>query len=145
MPFREAVLRACADSSKLKDARQLRCVFQDTEPPPESLPFFTEEHKSLGINSMSAIHKSYAESCKHRKNKGPSLGKIQVKDPHQRDSYAKTFEDRFQEENERQERCARGDAWILAKNILKLKEKDKAIFLHLPSAIRKQTRGKRIR
>ena len=26
---------------------------------------FTEEHKSLGINSMSTTHKSYAASCKH--------------------------------------------------------------------------------
>ena len=38
------------------------------------------------------------------------------------------FEDRSQEETERQERSARGDAWRLAKNILKLKEKDKATF-----------------
>ena len=37
-------------------------------------------------------------------------------------------EDRSQEEIERQERCARGDAWILSKNICKLKEKDKATF-----------------
>ena len=36
------------------------------------------------------------------------------------------FEDRSQEETERQERCARGDAWRLANNILKLKETDKA-------------------
>ena len=32
------------------------------------------------------------------------------------------------EEIERQERCARGDAWRLAKNILQLKETDKATF-----------------
>ena len=38
------------------------------------------------------------------------------------------FEDRSQEEIERQERCARGDAWRLAKNVLKLKETDKATF-----------------
>ena len=39
----------------LKDARQLGCVLQDTE---------SEEPKSFGINSVSAIHKSYA-SCTH--------------------------------------------------------------------------------
>ena len=33
-----------------------------------------------------------------------------------------------QEETERQERCARGDAWRLAKNIQKLKETDKTTF-----------------
>ena len=38
------------------------------------------------------------------------------------------FEDRSHEEMERQERCARGDAWRLARNILKLKEKDKGTF-----------------
>ena len=40
------------------------------------------------------------------------------------------FEDKSQEETERRERCARarGDAWILAKKILKLKETDTATF-----------------
>ena len=38
------------------------------------------------------------------------------------------FEDRSQEETERQRRCARGKAWNLAKNMYKLKEKDKATF-----------------
>ena len=38
------------------------------------------------------------------------------------------FEDRSQEETERQPRCARSKAWDLAKNIFKLKEKDKATF-----------------
>ena len=43
--------------------------------------------------------------------------------------YAMKFEDRSQEEIERQERCARGDAWRLAKNLLMLKETDKAAFV----------------
>ena len=38
------------------------------------------------------------------------------------------FEDRSQEEFERQQRCARGDAWRLAKHIYKLKEKEKTTF-----------------
>ena len=38
------------------------------------------------------------------------------------------FEDRPQDETERQERCARGDAWSLAKNMYKLKETDKTSF-----------------
>ena len=58
-----------------------------------------------------------------RENKGPSLGKIQVKLPHQRRPYALKSEDRSHEETERQQRCARGDAWKLAKNIYKLKRK----------------------
>ena len=63
-----------------------------------------------------------------RENKGPSLKKFKSKVPHQRSPYAFKFEDRSQEETERQERCARGDAWRWAKNILKLKEEDKATF-----------------
>ena len=56
------------------------------------------------------------------------LGMICPGDPHQRNPNAPKFEDRSQEEMEWQERCARGAAWRLAKNILKLKEKDKAAF-----------------
>ena len=59
-----------------------------------------------------------------RENKGPLFGKIQVSVPHQRSPYAMKFEDGSQEESERQERRARGDAWRLAKNIRQLKEKD---------------------
>ena len=39
------------------------------------------------------------------------------------------FEDRSQEETARQERCTRGDAWRLAKNIFLLKEKGKTTSL----------------
>ena len=63
-----------------------------------------------------------------RESKGSSLNKIQAKLSHQRSPYAVKFEDRSQEETERQERCARGDAWRLAKNICKVREKDKATF-----------------
>ena len=38
------------------------------------------------------------------------------------------FEDKSHEETERQQRCAQSKAWNLAKNIFKLKEKDKAAF-----------------
>ena len=38
------------------------------------------------------------------------------------------FEDRSQEETDRQQRCARSKAWNLAENIYKLKEKDQVTF-----------------
>ena len=63
-----------------------------------------------------------------RENKGPSLGKIQVKHPPQRGPHAVKFEDRSHEETERQQRCARSKAWNLAENTYKLKENDKATF-----------------
>ena len=62
------------------------------------------------------------------KTKGPSLLEIQVKAPHHRRPYGMKFEDRSQEEIERQERCTRGDAWRLTKNIYKRKERDKTTF-----------------
>ena len=63
--------------------------------------------------------------------KGPSLGKIHVKPRHQRSPYATKFEDRSHEETEIQERCAQSKAWDLAKNMYKLKEKDKATCFSL--------------
>ena len=63
-----------------------------------------------------------------RENKGPSLGKIQVKVPQQRSPYAMKFEDGSPEKTARQERCARGDAWKPAEKIYKLKKEDKAAF-----------------
>ena len=63
-----------------------------------------------------------------RESKGPSCGIICPADPCERSFHAPKFEDRDQEETERQERCARGDAWRMAKSIVKLKEKDKATF-----------------
>ena len=54
------------------------------------------------------------------------MGKISVKVPHQRSPHAVKFEDRSNEETERQQRCARSKAWNLAKNMYKLKENDKA-------------------
>ena len=87
-------------------------------------PGETRCKKSLGTDSKSTIHSVYATSSK----KGPSLGTIQVKNPHQRSPYAMKFEDRSQEETQRQQRCARGKGWNLAERIDKLKEKDMATF-----------------
>ena len=78
----------------------------------------------------------------------PSLGMICSGDPHRRNPNAPTFEDRSQEETEWQERCARQAAWRLAKNIQKLKEKQKTAFfspsenwcLPAPSAIKPEER-----
>ena len=58
------------------------------------------------------------------------------------------FADRSHEETEKQQRCARSKAWNLAKNICKLKEKDKATFcspeeeLGTPGCINKRGRRK---
>ena len=62
------------------------------------------------------------------RDKNPLLGMIWPGDPHQRNPSAPKFEDRSQEETERQERDAREAAWKMARCILKLKEKHKTAF-----------------
>ena len=76
--------------------------------------------------------KSALRQASFQKKKGPSLGKVKVKAHHQRRPYAMKFEDKFEEETERQQRCARSKAWNLVKNILEITEKDKATF-HFPA------------
>ena len=60
----------------------------------------------------------------------PSLRMICPGDPHQRDTNASKFEDRFQEETEWQDRCAREAAWELTTSVVKTKgEKQSNILL----------------
>ena len=49
-------------------------------------------------------------------------------EPHQRSPNAPKFEDRSQEETEWQDQGAREAAWKLGKNVLKLKEQERATF-----------------
>ena len=74
-----------------------------------------KERKGFGGNSMQKVlnaiqrvrfTKSTPRHASIRDKKGPSLGKIQVKHPHQRSHHAIKFEDRSHEETERPERCA---------------------------------------
>ena len=83
---------------------------------------------NFGIHSKNTIHSVNATSSKYPGKKGTSLGQIQVKNPYQRSPNAVTFEDPSHEKTEKQQRCARGKAWNLARNMYKLKEKDKATF-----------------
>ena len=89
--------------------------------------------KFLGSIRRVRFTQSTLRQANIRENKGPSLGKIQVKIPHQRGPYAVKFEDRSQEEIERQQRCALGDTWRLDKNFLKLKKGTKLLSSHLPT------------
>ena len=71
---------------------------------------------------------------KIRERRGPSQGVIQRSDPHERRPCAPKIEDRPDEETLKQERCARRDVPKMARNVHKLKEKDKATF-HSPSDV----------
>ena len=69
--------------------------------------------------------------CVKQTSEKAKIHKLQVKSSHQRSPYAVKIVDRTQEETARQERCARGDAWIFANNTYKLKETEKAAFYSL--------------
>ena len=111
---------------------------------------FTEERKILGTTSTSTTHKKATQRhADIRENKRPSLGKIQVKVPHQRSPYAMKFEERSQEEIERQERCARGNMEI-GQDYLRAQRNGQSYLLltfqrmEFTSSIRKKTGGKRV-
>ena len=110
----------------LKITRQLGCVFQDMEPPKSSSIFRKSSNTRKPIWCVN-FTKAVVRHADIR-DQNPSLGMICQVIPHQRKPNAPKFEDRSQEETERQERCAREAAWRLAKSIQKLKEKNKAAF-----------------
>ena len=102
--------------------------------------------KVLGSIQRVRFTESTPRHASIQENRGPSLGKINVKVPHQRSPYAVQLEDRSQEETAIQLRCAQSKAWNLAKNRHKLKEKDKAPF-YSPAeewALNKSAGGKRV-
>ena len=113
-----------------KDVRQLCCVLQDVEPP-ESSAISRKGTKVLWPGRRVRLTRAALRQASIRESKGPSLNQIQVKLPPPRSPYAVKFEDRPQEDTERQERCARGDVWRLANNINKLKEKEKLLSFRL--------------
>ena len=112
--------------AKVKNTRQLGCVFQDMEPP----KFSSISRKSSNILKPIQCVRFTKAVLRHANipDQNPKLGMICPGDPHQPNPNAAKFEDRSQEETEGQERCAREAAWRLAKSILKLKEKNKAAF-----------------
>ena len=74
----------------LKNVRQLGFVFLDTEPP-ESLPFLRKRTNVLVSIRRVRFTEASQRHAHIRDNKGPSVGKIQVKVPHQRSPYALKF------------------------------------------------------
>ena len=106
------------------DARQLGCVFQDMTPPRFILRKCTDMRKPI---QRVKFTKAIARHTKIR-DQNPSLRYICPGEPHQRSPNAPKFEDRSLEETEWQEQGAREAAWKLAKNVLKLREHQRATF-----------------
>ena len=76
--------------------------------------------------------KAIARHAKIRRDQNPSLGLVCRGEPHERSANAPKLEDRSQEEIEWQEQGAREAAWKLAKNVLKIKEHQRATFFSPP-------------
>ena len=108
----------------LKSTRQLGCVFQDMTPPKSIIWKCTDMRKPI---QCVKITKAIARHTKIR-DQNPSLGFSCPGEPHERSTNAPKFENRSQEETEWQEQGAREAAWKLAKNVLKLKEHERAAF-----------------
>ena len=98
--------------------------FRDMTPPKSILWKGTDMPKPIQHVKFT---KAIARHTKIR-DQNPSLGFICPGEPHERSPNAPKFEDRSQEETEWQEQGAREAAWKLAKNVLKLKEHQRATF-----------------
>ena len=113
---------------RFSDARQLGFVFQDMTPPNSLLRKSTDMPKPI---QRVKFTKAVARHTKFR-DQNPSLGYICPGEPHERSPNAPKFEDRSLEETEWQDQGAREAAWKLAKNVLKLKEHERATFFSSP-------------
>ena len=113
---------------QFSDARQLGCVFQDMTPPKSIL------RKSIDMPKPIQRVKFTKAIARHTKirDQNPSFGYICPGEPHERSPNAPKFEDRSQEETEWQEQGAREAAWKLAKNVLELREHQRATFFSAP-------------
>ena len=106
------------------DARQLGCVFHDMKPPKSILRKSSDAQKPI-----QRVKFTKAIACHTKlRDKNPSHGYICPGEPHQRSPNAPKFEDRSKEETEWQEQGAREAALKLAKNVLKIKEQERATF-----------------
>ena len=93
----------------------------------------TEEHTSLETNSSCAILKSHTASRKHSRKQWSIAWYICPANPCERSFYAPKFDDGSQEETQRQERCARGNAWDWSEIFEGSNTRTKLLFSHLPT------------
>ena len=110
------------------NTQQLGCVLQDMTPPKSILRKSFDMPKPI---QRVKFTKAIARHTKIR-DKNPSLGYLCPSAPHQRSANAPIFEDRSQEETEWQEQGAREEAGKLDKNVIKLKEHQRATFFSSP-------------
>ena len=102
------------------------------------------------LESIRKVRFSTPRQASIQEKKRPSLGKVQVKNPHQRSPYAMKFEDRSHEETERQQRYVpEARHGLCQKHFQALRLRPSYIlFAHgrmgVPGCINKRTRGRRV-
>ena len=106
------------------------CVSQD-DPQKKSI---LREVGKLGSNHTVKFSKGTSHAAKTQERKGPSQGVMQK---WERFPWAPKIEERTQDETLKQERCARREAWDLAKDVYKLKKEGQGYAL-LPAPLRKK-------
>ena len=106
------------------NARQLDCVFQDMKSSKSILRKDSDMQQPIQRVKFTKVVARHAKI----RHQNPSFGYICPDEPHQRSPNAPKVEDRSQEETELQEQEVREAAWKLAKNVLKLKEQERATF-----------------
>ena len=131
-----------------KESKQLGCVSQDAEPPKKSS---LRKRGKLGSNFTVTFCQGTWHHLKKSGKKGSIARSYSKVSTSRTQSVCAKFEDRTLQEDLHQERCARREAWDLAKHVHKLKTKDKATFHSpteawaLPAPSSKKARGARIR
>ena len=112
----------------VKDVRQLGVVaYFRTQSRRNLHRFYGRAQKSWDEYDEYDSRKLHSVKANMRENKGPSLGKIQVKNSSSAQSLRLKMRGPISgRDRKTRAMCARGDAWKLAKNIFQLKETEKA-------------------
>ena len=115
----------------VKCVQELSCVSQDTEPP-DSTTISRMDKRVMEPIRQVRFTTAALRQANIRERKVRRSGKFKSKFIVSSVPYAVKCEDRSPGETARQERCARGDAWELAREIFKLKKrKTKLQSIHL--------------
>ena len=117
----------------VKDVRQLGCVSQDVEPP-ESAAISRKGRKVLGPIRQVRFTRAALRQANIRGKEDPSLGKIQVKIPHQRCPHAMKFRRQISKKRRMKDKSdapaeTRGD---LPRISISSKKKKTCILFRLP-------------
>ena len=103
-----------------ENVKKLGCVGLDVEPP-KIKSILRKGREFLEIQSSSSVHARRASFSQNSGKEGSSLEMTQPSHPHDPRFFAPEFEDRTLEDTLPKERWARRAAWVLAKQVCKIR------------------------